>query len=784
MARAEQELRISLPADIRARTPQEVQVGQTLLRPLPDIPRLPTPPPQTFARPSDLVPRPRDPDFLDRFAKIIPLGFVVAPGTTETKPLRELITKPGFTFLEKELGISKEDISRLGTFSDEGIDRRFGRLSESTRDKIKDVSNLQRNLQLGILKEIEENPEKIVAVTAAAFLLPGLTATGRSLPIVANVLNKIPAPVKKQGARVIQGALGSLYLASSGLQIAEQPTPELKAQKVGRILTSEVVPFSIGSRLGVKSFLRNEVKKEIKVELDKLPRDKRAAFEDYMRQAEVLGRFEPKTKNIKLDNVESLPTIKSQKAMRDYLRANKGEVTVGGSVAQTGQIKVGRKLGDLDLYLETKNPSQAAREFASFMRGKGVERVAISPRNPTTVTIAGKKVADFQNIERLLTNIKQVIPFYQDPRRYLIKTPEGIQIQRIGLQVRRKLVAAFADPKRLATGKFRKDLKDFKNIADKLFRRAELNARSSFFFRESKIKRLEKEFGVKISRKIPTEKVKVKPFEKKVIKPVKKPTLATKKTLKFRESPLRQRARLMAGRKPFTKIKPSQARLIKTRRIRLIASQPFAKLRKPPKRIIPSQPPSEVKKKDILTPPIFRRPPLIPPPSRVLPSQPPSKPPRKPPILTPAKFRIPPIFGKPIKRPPVKPPRAPVPSQFLKRKLPKQFRQSPSFDLLVRKRKKFIVRGRRLPFNLALQRGAIRLDNTLRATARLRPNPRSPLKKDVARPRLNPRLFRRPKRTSPLFKPNTLTFIERRNKRLSTKGETQSIKKFRRLKKR
>lgn len=785
----ERALGISLPARLRQRPTEEIVRGQTFRsftpipreritpRPTEQITRLP--PTFTPARPQDLLSNAKDQNFVKRLSKIVPLGFAI-PGATPTKPkpIKELITLPGFKFLEKELGISKSDIARLSTLSDTQIDTQFRILPENVRNKIKDFSKIERGILEGSLIGIEQEPEKVVALTVGSFLLPGLTAAGARTPIVSNVLNRIPTSVKKQGANALQTALGGLYLTTAGLEISGEPTAELKAQKLGQILSTEVAPFSIGTRLGVKSILKKEIRIEIDRELSRLPKNQRDAFQEYIRQTEVLGRFEPTAKNIKLDNIKSISDPKAQKELRAFLRSNREEVLVGGSVAQTGQIKVARQLGDVDLYLEGAfSPTQAARILATRLQKAGVQRVS---QVGSQVTIGGKKAIEFHNIDRLLTNIKQVIPFYQNPRKYIIKTPEGIKIQRIGLQAKRKLIAAFADPRRKSFGKNVKDLEDFKKIADALFKRAELNARRSFFFRESKIRRLEKEFGVKISRKPVVEKFKKPAFFKPKgvgVKP-KKITLASKRTLKFRESPLRQRAKLLAKRKPFSKIKPSQAKLFKTKRIRLIASQPFSKLRKPI-RLVPSQPISKPGKRPG-SPPIFRIPRL-----RETPPSPPSQPPvtpRKVPLLVPLGIppKIPPLITP--KKTPVKPLITTVPKKLLKKQLSKPFRDSPSFDVLVRKGGEFKVARKRLPFNLAVKTGANLIDKNLRATFRLRPSQKPPVKKEVTRAKLNPTIFRRPKKNSKLFKPNTLTVIEKRNKRLSTRIEVSSIQRARKIK--
>lgn len=421
------------------------------------------------------------------------------------------ITREAFRTLEKR-GFSKKRISKIISFEPETIET-FTFLSDKEKEDLKKLSKFKEGTILGILEAVEKEPEKIIVITGGSFALSQLIAGGAvagfgakfasKLPIADKVLKLIPLSVKRKGGIVLSRALGASYLASAGLRVIAQPTPEKKGKVLGNIIATEATPFWIGSRAGVQGVLRRNVKREIEREVNKLPFNKKEAFRSYIKQAEILSKYEPEARNIKLSNIESIKNSRAQKEIRNFLKSNKKEVVVGGSVAQTGQINIKRKLGDMDLYIDgKKSPTAMARQLANQLRKAGVQRVSSAKGQ---VTIAGKKSIEFHDIDRLLTNIEQVIPSWQNPRKYIIKTPEGIKIQRIGLQARRKAVAGFADPKRFATGKYKKDLQDFRVIANKLFKNAEISARKSIFFRESKIKALEKEFGVKISRKFPKE---------------------------------------------------------------------------------------------------------------------------------------------------------------------------------------------------------------------------------------------------------------------------------------
>ncbi len=295
---------------------------------------------------------------------------------------------------------------------------------------MKKLQIFSKGVIIGSLEAIEKEPEKIIVTTAAAVLAPAVIGGLTKFKIATNVLNKIPTSIKKKGAKAVQFALGSLYLTSTGLEVAKQPTLEEKGEVIGNILTSEVAPFIVGTKIGVRGLLKNEIQSELQNEVNKLPQSKREAFKDYIKQAEILGKFEPKSKNIKLDNIGSIKDKKAQQEIRKYLKSNKDEIVVGGSVAQTGQVNVKRQLGDMDLYLEGKlNPNQAAKQLANQLRNKGVERVSVIRGQ---ITIRGEKAIEFHDINRLLANIEQVIPTWQNSRKYIIKTPERIRIQRIG----------------------------------------------------------------------------------------------------------------------------------------------------------------------------------------------------------------------------------------------------------------------------------------------------------------------------------------------------------------
>ncbi len=98
-----------------------------------------------------------------------------------------------------------------------------------------------------------------------------------------------------------------------------------------------------------------------------------------------------------------------------------------------------------------------------------------------------------------------------------------------------------------------------------------------------------------------------------------------------------------------------------------------------------------------------------------------------------------------------------------------------AYDVLIRRGKRFIKEEGGLPRNRALAVGTTKVEETLAATFRLVPKGRTK-QKDIDFQVPGDR-FRLPKKGSPLDKPDT--YVERRNKRLSTRTEVGEIQKER-----
>ncbi len=645
--------------------------------------------------------------------------FIRDPETGKLKQvmIRD-VTKKLFKNLEKK-GFSKQRIAGFTTLSDKKIDELEG-LSAKEKAGLKKISKLQREMVVGGLKEIEEKPENIIAIAALGRVSPGVIKSIGGSKTAVKIIKKIPPKVQKKGAKAIGRFLKGAYLASVGIRVVKEPTPELRAQRLGRILVGEVAPFEIGTKIGVKGLLKQELQNEINKAVKGMSKTRQHAFKDYMEQAQAFGKYEPTAKNIKLNNIESIPDPKAQKTVRNFLKGSKGNVIVGGSVAQTGQIKVTRKLGDVDLYIEKGSTHKLAKQLVKKLQKGGVKRVSSVKGK---VTIAGKKAVEFHDIDMLNQNINAVTPLWSRTKSYIIKTPEGIRIQRIGLQARRKVVAAFADPKRLQTGKYRTDLKDFKKISDEIFKNAVKKSKGSYFFKKKKIKQIEKIFKRKIPKmkvkKVKPPKIKVKKIKKPTIKKpkvkiIKKPKLTSKQLKKMRlESLKKARAKLKLLKKKKPPKYPPKKRIPKK-----LPRVPYPPIRRPPKKP-PKYPPKK--------PP--RKPPKEPP------RRPPEEPPKKPQYVPPKKIpRVPP--------PPVPPPekvkerkrrkKALIISLARKRKIPKKPRLRIGYDVYGKRLKGRKIKGKKrkvvwiklntkpLTKTHAQNRGAYAIDHSVARTFKVK----------------------------------------------------------------
>jgi len=698
------------------------------------------------------------------------------------RPVQGLIIRAGSLISKivqegRELGKNKKEIDkkisdqlkRLGA-TDNNIDRALNR-TDFTKFTFPGLiasrlggDNIFKEVRGGLIKGVRDEPTTAVLSFGVGKALPSITKFLGSSKGIKKVSKLVPKTVKKIGRKVVPKALITSYLASSGLQVAKAEKGK-RVATVSKIIATEAIPFNLGVKSGVRGLLRGELQTEIKRALAKLPKRKQDAFKELIKKAELLETTKIDLRDVDLKRLKRIP----DKAKPEILKFLKQEdVVIGGSLGQQTAVTVKRNLAqsDLDLYTE-RDPIKLAKDLTKKLQNLGIERVV---RTGKEVRIAGKKAAEFQKMDRLIANIESVIPAWRSPTSFIVRTKSGIRVPKITVQLKRKLVGGFTDPKRAKRTDF-KDLKDAKDILDKLFKKAELQARRKFFFKEKNIKALEERFGVSISRKVPTKKPPTKIPSRKT-PTIKKPTL--KKIPPKKVPPTRKPLALKRDAKgQFVKrTKPSQAPRKKPK-----PSQPTVRRRpkpsppsQPPRKDRPSQPPVRIPPG---TPPTKIRGP--PPPDRDRPSQPPVKPPRKKPPT-----KIPPTEPPPKKPPKRKPPKLVKLTRAKKKLLGPGFKQS--FNIFGKSGKRLIKLNKKpLSRKDALDRGSFAIDNTVSRTMKLVPVGR--VKKFLGtikrkekghfqKHRKNLRNFRIVKGKK---KPLKNKFIERTRAAISTRGEKKQL---------
>ncbi len=698
----------------------------------------------------------------------------------------ENVTRPGLEAIKRTTGLSGQQLLEavIGKPRVTVVPTEAPKAVQAFVKAQEKVGQFVRGVETGIIKGLIDEPLKIGVNLATFTVLPPALKLGGKIGRVTGITKilgtRAPAIISSLRKIPLDKALLTAYLGTTGLQIADQETAQARGELIGGKLVTEVAPFVIGSRIGTKIVISRELKAGLNKELARLSPEKRRLFQDYMKQTELFEQIKPKVTNIDFSGMKRIPEA-ARKPLTTFIKER--NAIVGGSVAQRTQVKLDRIPNDVDLYLEVGSPEEAARALATRLKAAGVPRVS---QVRGQVTIGGQKSVEFHSVERIFQNIAQVTPFWKPVRSYLVKTPEGITVQRIALQAKRKLVGGFTDPKR------QKDLKDFKNIADRLFKEAEIAARQSFFFKEKRLVELEKRFGVKIPRQpkpiVPTTEKIIKkevpillrrkspegvipgetlgaPGGRGPGKVPKKPFISQFKPKKIGK-PLIPRP----SQKPA--IKPSQPPILRriSKGLGIPSQPPTKKPRAPPAFGLPegpSQPPAPK-----LTPT-----PLIP--LRVKIPEGPSQPPTPKPKLPGPPF-VPSVPSGPV--PPTRPP-AKILRRFgasRLRPMGAPSKKQQGYDVFVRQKKKFL-KANKVPITKlnAFDLGSFVTDRSLAATFKVqkakgiaqKPKTQIPLLY-FSRNQDKFRTFRKVKGTKI---PITNTFIEKRKFRLDTSRETAKI---------
>jgi len=232
---------------------------------------------------------------------------------------------------------------------------------------------------------------------------------------------------------------------------------------------------------------QKEYKKWFNKELNKLSPKMQ---EEFKRLQKVLPKdVQPKVKSINFNKVRSL-TPEAAKVLDDWIKKNKKQVIVGGSVSQRTQI-YGKSLkrlklpGDVDMYVyKGLTPDEAMRSFINALDDAGVKGYYIKRGalyGPQGKAVEFHKVYPSRPGETALEpTLRTVAPASKELPSLLSKTPEGIQVTRVEYQLYRKLYGGF-EPGRKGEPAYRysKDLPTVGPTGESLVKTKILQAESS-----------------------------------------------------------------------------------------------------------------------------------------------------------------------------------------------------------------------------------------------------------------------------------------------------------------
>jgi len=216
---------------------------------------------------------------------------------------------------------------------------------------------------------------------------------------------------------------------------------------------------------------RKAVKQKV---IQELSVSDKAKLERFELSVEELKGVRTEPKRINLQEVERL-NPKSATELDKIIVENRGNLVVGGSVAQRAQILGKSRLPvDVDIFT-SRNIRGFANEIGRRLTDSGVERVSVV--RGKLITIAGKKAIEVKDIKLLRDNVKKVQLPFETFSSALETTPRGIRVLGLGAQAKRKVIGGFG----LERERIReKDITDLPAILSSL-RRIRESRRGSVF---------------------------------------------------------------------------------------------------------------------------------------------------------------------------------------------------------------------------------------------------------------------------------------------------------------
>ena len=371
--------------------------------------------------------------------------------------------KKGLKFLP-EWNFEPEEFARKSFFMEEKEGLGKIHLNEQERMASTKVGTGALTFASGFYGGLREKPLKTALTLGAFIALPPVLKGGKYLAGVTGA-TKIVSAYPKTSALIgkgVQYGMGGLYGVSVVGRVALTPGIE-KWGTAGEIISTEILPMGAGLKVGGYGVRRYELSSELRGWTKQLSPTEKIEFLSALKEAKAYSKFKPNVEEINLGRlklVEKYPNV--QEELINYFRGRKGNVIVGGSIAQQTQIRgvATKRPGDIDVYVKSMIGEELmgkryAQDVGNILKRGGLKDIKISGGK---VSIGGEKFAEFHPYKSYLrANIEQVSPWYKFASSGITKTPSGIRVPKINIQWQRKLIGGYLE--KYISGKLRlKDL--------------------------------------------------------------------------------------------------------------------------------------------------------------------------------------------------------------------------------------------------------------------------------------------------------------------------------------
>ena len=308
----------------------------------------------------------------------------------------------------------------------------------------------------GGYEDIKDKPLKALGI-GASFLGGGflLKRGARTIGKLALKYHKI-SKTTKMGLKGTQYA----YFTDVGIRAYTSDRP---FYTLGGITTTEILPagagLKVGGKLGTRVNLQSDVTRYVKgsrgkeyLLADRLPPSKLAEFKSTLKESKKYYWRRPKVEDVDLSRLKQLEKNPlAQESITKFLK--KKDIVLSGTIAQHTQMRgiKTRRPGDIDLYVQRrtlKSEKAGGLKYAKELTKTLREKTTITGlrRKGARIYKDKEKLIEFHPAKTFLEpNIEAVIPWYAPKRTAITKTPEGIKVLRLPVQLQRKIIGGYTE---------------------------------------------------------------------------------------------------------------------------------------------------------------------------------------------------------------------------------------------------------------------------------------------------------------------------------------------------